>query len=416
MRIARIFFIGEILLIAYANDNNVCPTFKDYYTMKNNSNCWYDLAAEYSAPEIIRLMGYPVSVYTVQTADGYLLTMFRIPNYKNENSKTRKHPVYLQHGIVATCASFLGNGKNSLAFVLADAGYDVWLGNYRGTAYSEGHINLTVYDQEYWDHSMDEIALLDLPANFNTILEHSPPDSKIIYIGHSLGTSLSLMYSAEYPEMSKKVIKMMILLCPAYTLTHMVSPYRILAPIGDFILDFIKRLRLDRIVSQAEEQKRLIVPPCTESPEMMQNCMQWYNLFYGRNTDLGPETIPVYFNQLPGGTSIKVVNHAANLVLGYFRKYNYKKFNNKLYGRDHPPEYDIKKVKVPVYLVYTTQDWATPEADALNLWRNLPEESRYGKLKIDRKAFNHIDMVYGRHARQWVYDPLIQILNKFIKS
>lgn len=38
------------------------------------------------------------------------------------------------------------------AFVLADAGYDVWLGNYRGTLYSEGHINLTVKDPKYWDH------------------------------------------------------------------------------------------------------------------------------------------------------------------------------------------------------------------------------------------------------------------------
>lgn len=29
--------------------NNVCPTFKDYYTLQNNSNCWYDLTAAFDA-------------------------------------------------------------------------------------------------------------------------------------------------------------------------------------------------------------------------------------------------------------------------------------------------------------------------------------------------------------------------------
>lgn len=27
-------------------DNNVCGTFKDYYTIKTNDKCWYDVAAE----------------------------------------------------------------------------------------------------------------------------------------------------------------------------------------------------------------------------------------------------------------------------------------------------------------------------------------------------------------------------------
>ncbi|KAJ8927994.1 hypothetical protein NQ314_019522 [Rhamnusium bicolor] len=52
--------------------------------------------------------------YKVQTNDGYILTMFRIPNDNVNNPKAKHHPVYLQHGLVATCATFLGLGKNSL--------------------------------------------------------------------------------------------------------------------------------------------------------------------------------------------------------------------------------------------------------------------------------------------------------------
>ena len=91
--------------------------------------------------------------------------MFRIPS---KNPDAWKHPIYLQHGLASTCDYFVGIQRNSLgifvdafiflyntqftAFVLADAGFDVWLGNYRGTRYSQRHQNLTVFDPEYWDH------------------------------------------------------------------------------------------------------------------------------------------------------------------------------------------------------------------------------------------------------------------------
>lgn len=44
------------------------------------------------------------------------------------------------------------------AFQLADAGYDVWLGSYRGNEYSEGHVNLTVKDKKYWEHRFDSFC------------------------------------------------------------------------------------------------------------------------------------------------------------------------------------------------------------------------------------------------------------------
>lgn len=91
--------------------------------------------------------------------------------------------------------------------------------------------------------------------------------------------------------------------------------------------------------------------------------MQLYNLFYGPNADLGPEIIPVYFNQLPGGTSLKILNHAADFVLGNFRRYNYNKEENmKRYGTPESPIYNITNIRIPVYLLFSAQDWATTEA------------------------------------------------------
>ncbi|KAH1028818.1 hypothetical protein HUJ05_002147 [Dendroctonus ponderosae] len=394
--------------------NNVCPTFEDYYTIKNNSNCWYDLGADYVAPEIIHHLGYPVQTYRVVTKDGYILTLFHMPNDGSRNPHAKKHPVYLQHGLVATCNNFLALQKDSLAFVLWDAGYDVWLGNYRGTYPSEEHVNLTTRDQKFWETSMDDVALIDLPAIFHTILAHSKPDSKIIYIGHSLGTTFALMYASELPDEAKTIIKMFVLLCPAYTLKNMISPYKVFAPFGNWVVDTVRDLRLDRIVSEAQELARLTAP-CMESPPLMRLCMQLYNLFYGPKADFGPEIVPVYFRQLPGGTSIQILNHAADLVLGNFRKYNYPpQVNWQKYGSSKAPFLDVSRIEVPTYIVYSTQDWATPEADAIHLYRNLNEKAQYGIRKIDLPFFNHIDFVMGRHARQIVYDPLMEVLNQAI--
>ena len=74
------------------------------------------------------------------------------------------------------------------ALVLARAGYDVWMGNNRGTFYSQNHTTLSNKDKEYWQFSWEEMGTKDTPAVIDYILEMTGAD-KINYLGHSEGTS-----------------------------------------------------------------------------------------------------------------------------------------------------------------------------------------------------------------------------------
>lgn len=60
-------------------------------------------------PILIKEHGYPVETHTVQTEDGYILTMYRIPYGKNQDAGSKRGPpVFCLHGL----------GENSVVWVM----------------------------------------------------------------------------------------------------------------------------------------------------------------------------------------------------------------------------------------------------------------------------------------------------------
>ncbi|KAF2890886.1 hypothetical protein ILUMI_15287, partial [Ignelater luminosus] len=102
---------------------------------------------------LIEHYGYPFENYTIQTEDGYILEIHRIPYGRNSRGNNTRPPVLLVSGYFGSSEGWVNMGpEKSLGFILADKGYDVWLGDYRGTRWSRKHawLNPDVDRTAYW--------------------------------------------------------------------------------------------------------------------------------------------------------------------------------------------------------------------------------------------------------------------------
>ena len=83
----------------------------------------------------------------------------------NEGVKEGRPVAYVQHGIQGSGEDFIENSHDkSIIYLLADAGFDVWVGNSRGSYYSMGHETLDNTKAEYWNFTWVEMGRFDIPA------------------------------------------------------------------------------------------------------------------------------------------------------------------------------------------------------------------------------------------------------------
>ena len=135
--------------------------------------------------EIIEEHGFRLEEHTTQTEDGFILTVFRVTN--SDGNVPKDAPVaFMQHGILDSGETWCMDAEKSPCFRLINAGYDVWMGNNRGTKHSRTNTHLTPEsDAElYFDYTFYDLGKLDAPAQIDYVLEQTGKSS-LSYIGHS---------------------------------------------------------------------------------------------------------------------------------------------------------------------------------------------------------------------------------------
>ena len=360
-----------------------------------------------TVPEIIRHWGYPAETYATITQDGYVLTLHRIPYGVTNRARTNRPVVFLQHGLLCSSSNWVTNPPGqSLAYILADAGFDVWMGNVRGNTYSTAHVEYSTNDSKYWEFSWDEMAKYDLPAMINHALFISGKPS-LYYVGHSQGTMMAFAGLSMDKSLAKKV-DVFFALAPVAKVAKTKSPIRYLAyftPLlklmfGEFgVRDFMPSTTLVKWMA------RKICPEDTVACDNLLFLLSGYDI-----SNLNKTRVPVYFTHTPAGTSVQNILHYGQMIISRrFQAYDFGSEKNfAKYGQLTPREYKVN-LTTPVYAYSGGQDWLADPSDVKWLISEIPHLLRHKVIP----RYNHLDFIWGEDANRVVYKQIVRTVTKY---
>ncbi|KAG8435537.1 hypothetical protein GDO86_013463 [Hymenochirus boettgeri] len=367
-----------------------------------------DPEATMNISELIRYRGYPSEEYEVVTEDGYFLSVNRIPHGVKYVSEGPRPVVYLQHGLLADGSNWVTNlENNSLGFILADAGYDVWMGNSRGNTWSRKHKTLSPEQDEFWDFSYDEMAKKDLPAVINFILKKTGQE-QIFYVGHSQGTTIAFIAFSSMPQLANK-IKMFFGLAPVATVKFSNSP---LAKLGVFPEFLVKDLFGKReFLPQTYLITWLATHFCTH--ELVDKlCGNVFFLLCGFNEkNLNMSRVNVYSSHCPSGTSVQNILHWGQAVKsGELKAFDWgTKGNMAHYNQTTPPFYHVRDMKVPTALWTGGNDWLADRKDIALLLTQVSNLVYHKEIP----EWEHLDFIWGLDAPYRMYNEILGLMKKF---
>jgi pimeloyl-ACP methyl ester carboxylesterase len=316
---------------------------------------------------------YQFNNYTVTTADGYILQMFRLRLTATELAKlspslqaNAKRPMLIQHGLFDDSTSMIVNEQNSFGWYLIQKGFDVWFGNNRGSKFSTRHINDNLSHKDFYNYSFQEMALYDIPAFYNEILSDYPgiPDQQIIYLGHSEGTSQ--MFAALADPSTKAFIRKhterFMALAPIVYMTNITEIALEVLPLFE---NTIHHLANDLGIYQIGSVNCDFLNPDWEKA---QNWSCKDTGFLCHRSDLWPDNWKMKGAQGPDfsndGASLGQLIHYGQLINGghgkdpIFRKYDLGSVeaNIEAYGASTPPDWLLDDWTTPLNLIAFGED------------------------------------------------------------
>ncbi|CAG9136444.1 unnamed protein product [Plutella xylostella] len=367
-----------------------------------------DEDAGLNATQLLHKHGYAAERHVVRTDDGYELTLLRLPA-----PAAPRATVFLMHGALGSADDWLllGRGR-ALALLLADAGCDVWIGNARGSRYSRRHVTMHPAQPDFWHFSMDEIALHDLPAMIDYVLQ-TTQRPQMYFVGHSTGNAAMFALLASRPDYNDKVAAMFAL-SPAVYMEHAVSPLvRMVAPSSPF------SARLTEALGDAELRPSGALLAGAGGDLLLQTIgcehISSNAAFVLAGVDpeqLGAARVPAVMAHVPAGASARQLRQLGQaLAARDFRKFDYgAAINEQVYGTVAPPRYNVSTVSAPVALFHAAADWLAAPLDVARLRRALPR--LVDDYLVPVEHFGTLDFTYGQSAPTAVYSRIIDYIQK----
>lgn len=310
------------------------------------------------------------------------------------------------------------------AYLLSENGFDIWLGNARGTDHCLKHKTLKSDSKEFWDFSWHEIGFYDVPAMFDLMLKVTN-SSKGFYVGHSQGGTSFFVMTSSRPEFNRKIIQGH-LMAPAVFMNHVPNP------LGKMVMNeievnfFMKKcceknfdflfqalsadMKSYEMKVDAKTIRYIKVANDAMCGPIPSACSKTMNFLCGYNKgeeELDTRILPTYIDHVAHSISIKQVLHYIQLSKsGTFSQFDYGSKNQKIYNSSSPPQYPLQNVKTPIFIYAGSCDMIVSERDIEHLSEVLPNVKKYKVFK----NYNHCDFMYGKNSRPLLFNDILKVM------
>ncbi|KAJ1677811.1 cholesterol esterase, partial [Spiromyces aspiralis] len=342
------------------------------------------------------------------------------PHQQSAVSSTRQPVVLLWHGFMMNSEVWVSHPtwNNILPFRLAEAGFDVWLGNSRGNKYSYKHSRFKPYQREFWDYSIDDIALIDVPACVQFILDMTKA-KRLTYIGFSQGTAQMFAALSRNPKLDSQV-EHFIALAPAFTpkvlsahddddddddngFHNSVVDYFIKASPSAIYLILGRKCALPITLFWMHAlPRRLFVA-------LLDLCLRFLFGWNGHNTSA--ETKATVYWHLYSFTSVKCIVHWMQIIRTQrLRMYDDRtsvfpitSASQRPLGH-HIPIYPLNRISTKITMFHGARDTLSSIDILLNQLARRPNAC------VAVPEYEHLDFIWSDDVGDKVYTPLLRLL------
>uniref|UniRef100_A0A8D8YPL2 Lipase n=2 Tax=Cacopsylla melanoneura TaxID=428564 RepID=A0A8D8YPL2_9HEMI len=352
--------------------------------------------------DILKMWGKSGEEHTITTEDGYILSLFRITPLKEKAT-----PVLFLHGLLAAPETWLIRGKEDLAIILNEEGYDVWLGCYRGSNYGRRHVNLTTANEKFWDFSFHEHGLYDAPAMIDHIYRET--NQGMAVIAHSMGNAVFMSMLALRPEYNNMVY-VFVGMAPYAVARFQFSP--LVHTLLPGLVPLLRNINTNTLKYADLYTRRKLNPLVVVCAIARWTCLTTLQFSQGVDfKEIDWTYVLVLAAYFPSGTSNKNIVHIISIGNAQFRQYDYGTTGNLArYKSRTPPVYNLTNVRIPVSLYYGDNDMGVLVSGMKAQVKALPNVIKSTVVK----GYNHPDFLLDKNSRRLLYNPILEDLKTYV--
>lgn len=436
-----------------SNENGTREEFKDYL-LNDNSN---ENIGRASLQEIILRSNFNYENHYTSTQDGYITQLVRLINPLADRSKLKQPPVMLFHGGSGTPVSYVAasaiqhhpekyprnlisdgpitSWNRSLAFMLANNGFDVWLIGTRGAGSpNQGHLRFRGPKSidgsgaspdkikvpffrninqatKYWNFSMDEIVKFEMTKQIDRVLELTGAN-KVTLFGCSISPAMNIMLLADRPDYAKKV-------------HNLISVAPIISSLGinrlnEALCRMVKDLISDRLGTLLMSEIFLTSAGANLIQIINSNRILRYSLvkpvlalLSGPSAKYQSLFEPAFGGHTGNPISFREIKHLCQQVFASkLQKYDFGPRKNKLiYGTSKPPVIDPTDLHIEHWLIISgTNDQVATHYSVDQFLNDVKHPKPYKRISVN--GYNHLDYVTALDNDIKVNMPILEFLEK----